>query len=128
MPAASAAGLGPEKNGGPKLYCISGHVEKPGVYEAPMTVTLREVIYGYAGGVRGGPRPREERRAEALLHQRPRRKARRVRSADDGHAARVDLRVCRRHPRRASAPRRTAGRSSTASAATSKSPACTKRR
>ncbi len=48
------AGLGPEKNGGPKLYCISGHVEKPGVYEAPMTVTLRELIYGYAGGIRGG--------------------------------------------------------------------------
>jgi NADH-quinone oxidoreductase subunit F len=48
------AGLGPEKNGGPKLYGISGHVEKPGVYEAPMTVTLRELIYGYAGGIRGG--------------------------------------------------------------------------
>ena len=48
------AGLGPVKNGGPKLYCISGHVEKPGVYEAPMTVTMRELIYGYAGGVRGG--------------------------------------------------------------------------
>ena len=31
------AALGPEKNGGPKLYCISGHVEKPGVYEASMT-------------------------------------------------------------------------------------------
>ncbi len=30
------AGLGPEKNGGPKLYCISGHVQKPGVYEASM--------------------------------------------------------------------------------------------
>jgi NADH-quinone oxidoreductase subunit F len=48
------ASLGPEKNGGPKLYCISGHVEKPGVYEAPMTITLRELIYGYAGGIRGG--------------------------------------------------------------------------
>ena len=48
------AGLGPEKNGGPKLYCISGHVEKPGVYEASMHVTLRELIYGHAGGIRGG--------------------------------------------------------------------------
>jgi NADH-quinone oxidoreductase subunit F len=48
------ASLGPEKNGGPKLYCISGHVEKPGVYEAPMTVTMRELIYGFAGGIRGG--------------------------------------------------------------------------
>src|SRR5262249_35806905 len=34
------AALGPEKNGGPKLYCISGHVKRPGVYEASMTVTL----------------------------------------------------------------------------------------
>jgi NADH-quinone oxidoreductase subunit F len=38
------AALGPEKNGGPKLYCISGHVEKPGVYETSMNVTLRELI------------------------------------------------------------------------------------
>ena len=47
-------GLGPEKNGGPKLYCISGHVARPGVYEASMHVTLRELIYGCAGGIRGG--------------------------------------------------------------------------
>src|SRR5512139_2185235 len=47
-------GLGPEKNGGPKLFCISGHVAKPGVYEASMHVTLRELIYGFAGGIRGG--------------------------------------------------------------------------
>jgi NADH-quinone oxidoreductase subunit F len=46
--------LGPEKNGGPKLYCISGHVERPGVYEASMKTTLRELIYDYAGGIRGG--------------------------------------------------------------------------
>jgi NADH-quinone oxidoreductase subunit F len=50
------ASLGPEKNGGPKLYCISGHVERPGVYEASMSTTLRELIYGYAGGIRGGRR------------------------------------------------------------------------
>ena len=30
------AQLGPEKNGGPKLFCVSGHVKKPGVYEASM--------------------------------------------------------------------------------------------
>ena len=46
--------LGPEKNGGPKLYCISGHVARPGVYEASMKTTLRELIYDYAGGIRGG--------------------------------------------------------------------------
>jgi NADH-quinone oxidoreductase subunit F len=48
------AKLGPEKNGGPKLYCISGHVNKPGVYEASMNTTLRDLIYDYAGGIRGG--------------------------------------------------------------------------
>src|SRR5438034_9210469 len=42
------AGIGPEKNGGPKLYCVSGHVKRPGVYEAPMTITLRELIDGHA--------------------------------------------------------------------------------
>ena len=50
------AGLGPEKNGGPKLYCISGHVKRPGVYEASMHTTLRELIYGepFAQGMAGG--------------------------------------------------------------------------
>ena len=48
------AALGPEKNGGPKLYCVSGHVKRPGVYEASMSITLRELIDGYAGGVRDG--------------------------------------------------------------------------
>jgi NADH-quinone oxidoreductase subunit F len=50
------AALGPEKNGGPKLFCISGHVKRPGVYEASMHTTLRELIYGeqYAQGMLGG--------------------------------------------------------------------------
>lgn len=48
------AALGPEKNGGPKLYCISGHVAKPGVYEASMKITLRELIYDVAGGIPDG--------------------------------------------------------------------------
>ena len=48
------ASLGPEKNGGPKLFCVSGHVKKPGVFEADMRTTLRELIYGYAGGIRDG--------------------------------------------------------------------------
>ena len=48
------AALGPEKNGGPKLYCVSGHVKRPGVYEAPMTITLRELVEGRAGGARDG--------------------------------------------------------------------------
>src|SRR5438876_6016036 len=48
------AALGPEKNGGPKVYCVSGHVKRPGVYEASMDVMLRELIDGHAGGVREG--------------------------------------------------------------------------
>ncbi|HEX4914850.1 MAG TPA: NADH-quinone oxidoreductase subunit NuoF [Vicinamibacterales bacterium] len=44
------AALGPEKNGGPKLFCVSGAVKNPGVFEAPMKVTLKELIYDYAGG------------------------------------------------------------------------------
>jgi NADH-quinone oxidoreductase subunit F len=48
------ASVGPEKNGGPKLYCVSGHVKRPGVYEASMDITLRELIDGFAGGVREG--------------------------------------------------------------------------
>jgi NADH-quinone oxidoreductase subunit F len=50
------AGLGPEKNGGPKLFCVSGHVNKPGVFEASMRTSLRELIFDskYAGGIRDG--------------------------------------------------------------------------
>jgi NADH-quinone oxidoreductase subunit F len=46
--------IGPEKNTGPKLFCVSGHVSRPGVYEASMHTTLRQLIYDYAGGIRGG--------------------------------------------------------------------------
>jgi NADH-quinone oxidoreductase subunit F len=48
------AALGPEKNGGPKLFCVSGHVKRPGVFEAPMKVSLKELIMDYAGGIRDG--------------------------------------------------------------------------
>ncbi len=48
------ASLGPEKNGGPKLFCVSGHVKRPGTYEAPMSTTLKQLIFDYAGGVREG--------------------------------------------------------------------------
>ena len=46
--------LGPEKNGGPKLFCVSGHVKRPGVFEASMRTTLRQLIFDYAGGVPDG--------------------------------------------------------------------------
>ncbi len=42
------------KNSGPKLYCVSGHVNKPGLYEFPMGKNLRELIYQDAGGIRNG--------------------------------------------------------------------------
>jgi NADH-quinone oxidoreductase subunit F len=48
------ASLGPEKNGGPKLFCVSGHVVRPGVYEASMRTTVRELIEQYAGGIANG--------------------------------------------------------------------------
>jgi NADH-quinone oxidoreductase subunit F len=45
-----------EKNTGPKLYCISGAVNRPGVYEAAMGLQLKDLIFGadYAQGMRGG--------------------------------------------------------------------------
>ncbi len=49
------AELGSPKNGGTKLYAVSGHVEKPGVVEFPMGTSLREIIEA-CGGVRGGKR------------------------------------------------------------------------
>lgn len=45
--------IGTEKSPGPKLFCVSGDVTKPGVYEVPFGVTLREVL-GMAGGVANG--------------------------------------------------------------------------
>ncbi|HUG66938.1 MAG TPA: NADH-quinone oxidoreductase subunit NuoF [Pirellulaceae bacterium] len=36
---------------GPKLYCLSGHIEKPGCYEAPLGITVNELIDKYGGGV-----------------------------------------------------------------------------
>jgi NADH-quinone oxidoreductase subunit F len=50
------AAIGPEKNGGPKLFCISGHVARPGTYEASMDVRLHDLIFDpkFAGGIRGG--------------------------------------------------------------------------
>jgi len=41
-----------ETEAGTKLYCLSGHVVRPGVYEAPMGTTMRELI-DLAGGVVG---------------------------------------------------------------------------
>ena len=48
------AGLGREKNTGTKVFCISGHVNKPCNVEEEMGISLRELIEKHAGGVRGG--------------------------------------------------------------------------
>lgn len=51
---AEYAKIGTERNGGTRLFGISGHVERPGVYELPMGYSLRKAIYEVAGGILGG--------------------------------------------------------------------------
>jgi len=48
------ADLGTPKNGGTRLFCLSGHVEKPGVYELPLGYNLLKMINEVGGGIRGG--------------------------------------------------------------------------
>jgi NADH-quinone oxidoreductase subunit F len=45
--------MGREKSPGPKIYSLSGHVERPGQYEAPLGTTLRELL-DLAGGMKDG--------------------------------------------------------------------------
>jgi NADH-quinone oxidoreductase subunit F len=45
--------FGTEKSPGFKVFAISGHVNRPGIYEAPLGVTMRELL-DYAGGMRDG--------------------------------------------------------------------------
>jgi NADH-quinone oxidoreductase subunit F len=46
--------FGRDKNQGTKLFCISGHVNRPCTVEESMSITMRELIDKHAGGVRGG--------------------------------------------------------------------------
>jgi len=46
--------LGSENTPGPRLFSISGDIEKPGIYEITEPITLNDLIYQNAGGVRGG--------------------------------------------------------------------------
>ncbi len=48
------AGIGRPKNEGTKIFCLSGHVEKPCNVEEAMGIPLRDLIERHAGGVRGG--------------------------------------------------------------------------
>ncbi|HZL85915.1 MAG TPA: NADH-quinone oxidoreductase subunit NuoF [Candidatus Krumholzibacteria bacterium] len=51
------ARIGVGKSTGTKLWCISGHVARPGVYETPLGVPFRTLLEEYAGGMRHPDRP-----------------------------------------------------------------------
>jgi NADH-quinone oxidoreductase subunit F len=53
--------IGTEHSTGTKVFCVSGHVQRPGNYELPMGVTFRELLYDHAGG------PPEGRSFKAIL-------------------------------------------------------------
>jgi NADH-quinone oxidoreductase subunit F len=51
---AAFAALGVPKSGGTKLTCLTGHVNKPGVYELPLGFPVDKMINEVGGGIRGG--------------------------------------------------------------------------
>src|SRR5437016_10129397 len=51
---AAFAALGTPKNGGTRLFCLSGHINKPGVYELPLGFNLMRMINEIGGGMRNG--------------------------------------------------------------------------
>lgn len=53
--------LGTPTDGGTKLYCVSGHIKRPGLYELPMGTNLKDIIFDYAGGIVG------DRKLKAVL-------------------------------------------------------------
>jgi NADH-quinone oxidoreductase subunit F len=53
--------IGTEKSPGPKLFCVSGQIERPGLYEVPFGVTLRHLVFDLAGG------PKRGRKLQAVL-------------------------------------------------------------
>lgn len=46
--------IGSPNDGGTKLYCVSGHIKRPGLYELPIGTNLKDIIYNYAGGIVSG--------------------------------------------------------------------------
>lgn len=46
--------IGTEQSSGNKIFCVSGHVNKPGNYELPLGTTFRELLYTHAGGIPNG--------------------------------------------------------------------------
>jgi NADH-quinone oxidoreductase subunit F len=55
------AGLGTEKSKGTRLFCLSGHVKRPGNYELELGTPLRKLIYEYGGGIL------EDREVKAII-------------------------------------------------------------
>jgi NADH-quinone oxidoreductase subunit F len=53
--------IGTEKSPGPKIFCLSGHVNRPGNYELPLGSTFRHLIYDLGGGIPG------ERKIKAIM-------------------------------------------------------------
>jgi NADH-quinone oxidoreductase subunit F len=48
------ASRGTPKNGGTRMLCVAGHVNKPGIYEVPLGMNMKKFIYEVAGGIPGG--------------------------------------------------------------------------
>ena len=46
--------IGTDRSLGPKLFCVSGQIERPGLYEVPFGATLRHLLFDLAGGLRQG--------------------------------------------------------------------------
>ena len=52
--AAAYRKIGTERSPGPKLFCVSGQIQRPGLYEVPFGVTLRHLLFDLAGGLQHG--------------------------------------------------------------------------
>jgi NADH-quinone oxidoreductase subunit F len=46
--------IGTERSPGPKLFCVSGQIQRPGLYEVPFGVSLRHLLFALAGGLKPG--------------------------------------------------------------------------
>jgi NADH-quinone oxidoreductase subunit F len=47
------AAIGTPRSTGPKIFCVSGHVRNRGIFELPLGVSLRELLFDHAGGMAG---------------------------------------------------------------------------
>ena len=45
------ANRGTPKNGGTRMLCVAGHINKPGIYEIPLGMNMKKFIYEVAGGI-----------------------------------------------------------------------------